>query len=127
MLRKTVVIFFVAFATNYVWEHLHSLLYTSYHSHSITELVLLRASLVDAILILLITLPFLSVKSSNRGAFFIIPVGILVGILIELWALNTGQWQYTQLMPIIPFIQTGLTPTLQLGILGYVAYRIANR
>jgi hypothetical protein len=120
MLRKTVVIFFVAFATNYVWEHLHSLLYTSYHSHSITELVLLRASLVDAILILLITLPFLSVKSSNRGAFFIIPVGILVGILIE-------QWQYNQLMPIIPFIQTGLTPTLQLGILGYVAYRIANR
>ena len=48
--------------------------------------------------------------------------GIVVAVLIELWALQTGRWAYTGAMPLVPFLGAGLTPTIQLGFLGYVIY-----
>jgi hypothetical protein len=56
----------------------------------------------------------------------IIVIGMIVAVLNERYGLSTGRWTYDDLMPIIPIIKTGLTPTLQLGIFGYVAYKISE-
>jgi hypothetical protein len=56
--------------------------------------------------------------------WLIIFIGILIAIFNEWYGLNTGRWLYNDLMPIIPIIKTGLTPTIQLGLLGYFSYKI---
>ncbi len=92
----------------------------------ITELILLRASLVDALMITLIVLPFLYWPRFKKKSWLIIPIGIVVAVGIEWWALRTGRWSYNHWMPIIPLLSVGLTPALQLGILGYLSYRLAS-
>ena len=43
--------------------------------------------------------------------------GFLIAVHIEQRALETGRWSYGQLMPIIPYVQVGLMPVLQMMIL----------
>ena len=102
-MKKLVVIFIIAFLLNWVWENLHSILYLHYQGEAITQLVLLRASFFDA--------------------FFI----TLMAVLLEQWALATNRWAYSDQMPIIPWLEVGLTPAIQLGITAYLAYKMADR
>lgn len=113
-----------AFFSNVLWENLHSYLYDNYKGGKITELILLQASLVDTALIAVLLLPFLYFAFLKRNSWLILVMGILIAIPIEWRALYYGTWAYTAYMPVIPFINTGLTPTVQLGLLGYLSYRI---
>ncbi len=90
----------------------------------ITEFVLIRASLFDALIITVILFLFLSISKLKDKSWLIIIIGIIIAILNEWYGLSTGRWMYNELMPIIPIIKTGLTPTIQLGILGYVVYKL---
>ncbi len=90
----------------------------------ITELVLARASLVDSIIITLVCLPFFYLSFLEKKSWLIVVIGVIIAIGIELYALHTGRWSYNQYMPIIPFLSVGLTPTIQLGLLGYLSYRL---
>ena len=89
----------------------------------ITEFILIRASLFDAILVTIIVLPFIYLFSLKNKSWLIIVIGIVVAILNEWYGLSTGRWTYNSLMPIVPMIKVGLTPTFQLGVLGYITYR----
>src|SRR3990167_3437728 len=101
-MKKIFFIFLLSFSFNLIWENLHFYLYAGYMGGTITEAILLRASVVDAMIIIFI--------------------GIVVAILIELHALRTERWVYNEYMPIIPILFVGLTPTIQLGLLGYLSY-----
>ncbi|MDP4001725.1 MAG: hypothetical protein Q8P69_01620 [bacterium] len=122
-MRKVFLIFLLSFILNVVWENLHSFLYVGYMGDKITEFILLRASVADAVIITLLSVPFMSVSSLKAKSWLIIFIGVLVAIFIELYALNTGRWAYNEYMPIIPILGIGLTPTIQLGLLGYLSYR----
>lgn len=126
-MKKIFLIFVLSFILNFIWENLHSYLYVGYMGGEITEFILLRASVVDATIITLISLPFIFIPRLKRKSWLIILIGILVAIFIELHALETGRWAYNVYMPIIPILSVGLTPTIQLGILGYLSYRIVIR
>jgi hypothetical protein len=115
--------FIFAFVTNAVWENLHSFLYLHYKDGPITETILLRASFWDAVIIILMIAPFIYFDSLKKRTWFIAVIGVVVALIIEWHALGTGRWAYNSLMPIVPFLNTGLTPTIQLGLLGYVAYK----
>jgi len=43
--------FVLSFLLNLIWENLQSFLYLSYQAEKITELILLRATLTDALII----------------------------------------------------------------------------
>lgn len=120
-LKKLIFAFFIAFALNFVWENLHSFLYIHYKGGEITEFILLRASLVDALIIFFLILPFVFLK---KHSWLIILGGVIIAIIIELFALYTNRWNYTDTMPIIPIVNIGLTPTVQLGLLGYLTYNL---
>lgn len=124
-MKRIATIFLSALLLNLLWENLHSFLYISYMGGKITEFILIRASLFDAILITLISLPFIYSKLLKNKSWLIIIVGIIVAILNEWYGLGTGRWVYSELMTIIPLIDTGLTPTIQLGLLGYISYRLS--
>ncbi|MGE5541345.1 MAG: hypothetical protein ACM3TU_03660 [Bacillota bacterium] len=127
MIKRLVAIFLLAFGTNYIWEHLHSVLYAHYKGGPITEFILARATLADAVLITLISMPFLLRERLAKRSWLIIIIGIVVSIGIEEHALTTGRWAYTAVMPVIPLLHTGLTPTIQIGLLGYFCYLLTVR
>lgn len=90
----------------------------------ITEFILIRASLFDALLITIILLPFIFFDKLKNKSWLIIIIGVIIAILNEWYGLGTGRWMYNSFMPILPIINVGLTPVLQLGILGYVSFRL---
>ena len=125
-MKKISLIFVLAFTANLIWENLHSFLYLNYKGGEITEFILIRASLFDALLITVISLFFLHLSFLRNKIWFIFFIGIAVAILNEWYGLSTGRWIYNDIMPIIPIIKTGLSPTLQLGLLGYLSFKIQN-
>ncbi len=126
MPKVATLLFVVSFLLNYAWEHAHAFLYVHYQGAGITESVLLHATFADALFITLIALPFFFISALQKRTWFIVVCGVVLAISIELWALQTGRWAYSELMPIVPLIGTGLTPTIQLGLLGYLSYRIVK-
>lgn len=125
-MKRFIFIFSVAFILNIVWENIHSPLYDSNMGGKITESILLQASILDALIIILVILPFLYLSFFKKRAWLIIVIGIIIGISIEWVALYFKIWMYNQYMPIIPYLEVGLTPTIQLGLLGYLSFRIQN-
>jgi hypothetical protein len=54
-------------------------------------------------------------------------VGALTAIALEHVALATGRWTYNSLMPVIPLLDAGLWPILQMSVLPPVAVWLADR
>jgi len=125
-MKRIISVFFISFILNLIWENLHSVLYADYMGGKITEFILLRAALVDGVIIAIITLPFIFSPLFKKQSWLIILIGFIVSVFIEHYALGTGRWAYNTLMPIIPFLSLGLTPILQLGLLGYASFKIED-
>jgi len=121
-IRKWFFVFILAFGLNLIWENLHSFLYVHYQGGAITGFILARAALVDALVILVLIRIFCSLPWFPRHSWLIIFFGVAISLIIEYWALETNRWAYGETMPIIPLIGTGLTPTIQLGLLAYLVY-----
>jgi len=47
--------------------------------------------------------------------------GFAVAVLIEKFALESGRWSYSVLMPVIPFLGIGLMPVLQMTFIPVLA------
>lgn len=124
IVKKISIIFIAAFILNLVWENLHSFLYGNYKGAEITQLILMKATLGDAVMITVITLPFLFLAFFRKHLWGIVVIGFIVAISIEWYALATDRWVYNTYMPIIPFLSVGLTPTVQLALLGLLSFKI---
>ena len=123
-MKKWILVFILAFGLNSIWENLHSLLYVHYKQGLITEFVLVRAALSDALIILGMVFFLRLVPAFARRPWLSIVVGVIIAVGIEWWALGSARWAYKDIMPVIPFLNTGLTPTIQLGLLGYIVYKL---
>ena len=123
-MKRISLIFFIAFVLNVIWENLHSFLYANYMGGKITEFILFRATLFDAVIITLIVLPFIFFPTLKKQSWLIIFIGFIISIGIEYYALGTHRWAYNALMPVIPLLAVGLTPTIQLGLLGYISFKV---
>lgn len=121
--RRLFSVFLLAFAANFLWENLHAPLYVHYQGGGITEWILLRAALFDAVFITILGFFFIKFQFLRERLWFAVVIGVIFAIGLEWWALESGRWVYTSAMPIIPFIGTGLTPTIQLGLIGYLIFR----
>ncbi|MFZ2149736.1 MAG: hypothetical protein WAV15_01080 [Minisyncoccia bacterium] len=124
--RRIIFIFIAAFVMNVIWENLHSVLYESYKGGEISQFILLRATLSDAVYIVFITLPFILRSKLKKYDWLIVVLGVIISIIIEFYALSTDRWVYKDLMPLIPFLNIGLTPVVQLGLLGYATFKLEN-
>lgn len=123
-MKKLSFIFLVAFVLNLIWENVHSFLYSNYMGGQITEFILIRASLFDALVVITILVPFIYLNKLKNKTWLIVIIGVIVAVFNEWYGLNTGRWEYNSLMPILPIIKVGITPTIQLGLLGYFSYKI---
>ena len=123
MSGRLFIIFFSALLLNLVWEHLHSVLYVSYKGDAITSLILFRAALFDAAVITLFSAPFFYSSLLRKRRFILYSLLFIFAILLEKWALGTGRWVYADAMPIIPLLNVGFTPAIQLCLTGWLAHR----
>lgn len=126
MIKKILFIFIYAFLLNWIWENLHSFLYAHYRGSEITQWILLRATLFDAIFIAALGVLFMSVAYLRDRQWLAALFGSIAAVGIELYALQSARWAYNDSMPIIPLLRVGLTPTLQLGLLSYVIFRMTH-
>ena len=123
MIRQLAYIFIIAFVLNFVWENFHSFLYINYKDGLITEYILFRAALFDAAIITILAYPFLKFTVLKDKLWLLVLIAVAYAIGLEMWAIGIGQWAYKDSMPIIPIIKTGLTPTIQLGLLAYISVK----
>lgn len=86
----------------------------------------LQASLVDAAYIVAAAALAMLVARGRARVFMIVLIcGLAVAAAsIEAWALSTDRWRYDDTMPTIAGL--GLSPLIQLPLLGWLAARIAG-
>lgn len=114
----------MAFLLNWIWENAHSVLYLGYQGGAIRPVILFEAALIDALLISGLVL--VAHRFKLQTSAFVIIGGLLLSFVIEIWALQTGRWQYNELMPIVPFINVGLTPFIQLAVTGFLTQKLCK-
>jgi hypothetical protein len=125
-MKKIFPVFILAFILNLVWENLHSYLYLHYQGGEITQLALLRASLFDALFIALLWIFFVFFLKVKKAEWLALIAGIIAAVFIEIFALKTDRWAYSELMPIVPFLNVGMTPIAQLGLLSFIIFKLIN-
>ncbi len=114
-MRLVVATLLVAFISNYIWEHAHASMYFHPLGEKMTEWMLFRATLGDVFILGVFALLWYSVPVLKRRIWFVVPLGLVVAYAIEEYALYTSRWAYTEAMPVVPYLEVGLSPLLQLA------------
>ena len=111
----------LAFILNFSWEIIQGPLYKGF-TYSISHIVFCGlASLADAIMVILIYFVLaiiykdpLWIKHINlQRTLILILIGGIGAILAEMRHLSLGNWSYASSMPVLPFVNAGLSPVLQ--------------
>jgi hypothetical protein len=124
--KKIFFIFIMAWLLNAAWENLHAGLYVHHQGGAITEMILLRAAVTDAVLIL--AGMYLASQAPRRfQVWCVLAIGLMMGVVIEYWAIYTERWAYAPAMPLVPFLHIGLSPTVQLALTGAASYLFVKR
>lgn len=121
-------IFTFSFLINFVWEVLHSQLYTTCLNAPLKKYIklIVRASVSDAITIT--TLYMISkilfentniLMNTNQLVFFLI-VSLFLAYIWERSSLKKGRWEYSKKMPVM--LKVGITPLLQLAFTGLLTF-----
>lgn len=132
--KQALLIFIVAVALNYLWEVAQAPLYLGFEDWNSVWWHCVVAALGDGILVWLIfVVGWITFKRfewyvhpSGRALAVMLVAGLLIGVGIEWVAINKlGRWAYTVHMPLLPGLDVGLVPTLQMLLLPPVIFRIA--
>ena len=139
-MKTTLFVFIIALALNLIWEHFHFKLYDcsigcTVNTFSFLPLPLLvRASFFDAFFITGIYLFIAAIHRSlawisswqTLDTMLITGIAMTVASVIERNAITTHKWAYAPAMPIVPFLEVGLSPFLQLALLALSTYTVAR-
>jgi len=117
-------IFLWALVLNFVWEVAHSRLYAHFWGGPIGYLILIGAAVLDGLAILAMIYLVRRLFPDKYRLGVLVVGGIGVAVVVERVATALGLWEYRPAMPIVPVLNTGLTPTVQLGLLAGVVFWI---
>lgn len=128
-------VFVIAVALNYVWELAQSPLYLGQGDLAVLLWHCLRAALGDGLLVLLIWLGGILVvgrpdwfrRPGRAGYAWMLCAGLALSVTIEWFAVHVvGRWAYAPRMPIIPWLEVGLVPVLQMLLLPPLVFSLAS-
>ena len=131
--QRVAVVFAVGVILNFMWEMAQAPLYAPMGSLREATWRCFKASLGDGVLILAVVaagvLVFRSgawfLRMSKVRLAFASGVGLVLGVLVELWGLNAGRWTYGPLMPRVPGTSLGLVPLAQMAVLVPLTFWLA--
>lgn len=120
---------------NFVWENLQAPLYQGYSNFWQHLPICSVASFGDVLIILVLYFVLATVnrdmfwiaKMSRVDIVLVITLGALIAVGVEKWALGTARWEYVSTMPLIPYVNVGLLPILQMIILPWTTYRLVRK
>ena len=132
--RSQIYILAIGFLVNLVWENAQAFLYVGYRGFIEHFWTCFVASVIDALVILLVYLILALIYKDlywpRRNTYVRYMVVALAGgtlaLGFELWALTVGEWNYTGLMPVLPGLEVGLSPLIQLILLPILTYHIGT-
>jgi hypothetical protein len=123
--RFVFIILLFAFILNYLWEIIQGPLYTGFTYGLFNIAFCGLASVADAIMVLLIYFaltiiyknPFWIKHINLQRTLILMMIGGIGAILSEMRHLSLGNWSYAPTMPVLPFVNAGLSPVLQFMLL----------
>ncbi len=130
------VLFLIAVAINYVWEVSQAFLYQEMVSLGVIWWHCFVAALGDGLILWLIHLCgwivfqdfhwFAPIRLRCLG--FMAATGLAIATAIEWIAVHQlNRWSYTDQMPMIPWLDIGLVPVLQMVLIPPTIFWLANR
>ncbi len=126
LIHIIVPVYFYSILTNYIWEMFQMPLFEGLSIKELRSwLTCLAATFGDANIILFIWFCGLLIykdiwwicKITVPRVLLVVSMGFLITWVFELYAISSGRWAYSSAMPVIPFINIGLSPVLQMTIL----------
>jgi len=125
----------LGFGLNWIWEVAQGPLYKSfvYDLEHISFCGL--ASIADMFMVILLWFAFALIYKdifwighiSGSRVFWLILAGGLGAILAEMRHTAAGNWSYAQDMPIIPWVEVGLSPVLQFSFLPFIIFYLTKK
>lgn len=133
-MKKTQLVFYVfttGFLLNLVWENAQSSPYDGYTNFWKHFLICFWASLVDAVVVLLLygllvgwDKDFYWAQSINlKSVAVLVLLGGATAIGFEQWVFSNGVWDYTNRIPVV-LLGTCLMPLLQMMLLPPLSYYV---
>ena len=132
--RFTFITLLLAFILNFAWEIIQGPLYTGF-TYNLSHIAFCGlASVADAIMVVLIYFVLaiiykdpLWIKHINlQRSLILILIGGIGAILAEMRHLSLGNWSYAPTMPVLPFVNAGLSPVLQFMLLPGLIFYISS-
>ncbi|MCJ7468341.1 MAG: hypothetical protein MUO53_16810 [Maribacter sp.] len=125
----------VAFFLNIFWELAQGPLYKGFEYEWKHILFCGLASLADMLMVLILFFAFGFVYKNvfwikNMGAnkvLLLAFVGFLGAILAEVWHTMRGDWAYADAMPLMPFVDLGVSPILQFTVLPWLIFMLGKK
>lgn len=125
LFRTCAILVVVAFVLHLAWEFSHYRLYTGYGAWSGNIPVYFLATLGDVLytlgafaLVSAIKKTYDWMKAATaQGYFLLVAIGFLVALFVEYKAMVFMKWEYLPEMPIIPILNVGLSPVVQMSLL----------
>ncbi|SMP76382.1 hypothetical protein [Noviherbaspirillum suwonense] len=133
-IKQVLLLFIIAVALNYLWEVAQAPLYAGLEDWNSVWRHCFVAALGDGILVWLIfVVGWLTfrrfdwyVQPNGQALAVMLAAGLSIGIGIEWMAVNMlGRWAYTVDMPLLPGLDVGLVPVVQMLLLPPLIFRIA--
>lgn len=125
----------LTFVFNLIWEVAQGPLYKGYEHDwqhiSICALASVADMLMVLILLFLFGLIYNNVFWTKNFTTFRVVILMLAGgvgaIIAEVWHTSRGDWAYAERMPLIPWVEVGVSPALQFTILPLLIFIIISR
>ncbi len=124
-----------AFGLNYLWEMLQMPFFAGMSFLDWQAWIFcLVATLGDVVMIMVILLVGRwvfgcwewAVKLNGKKVLYLVIAGASLAVIAEIVGLMLGYWQYSSLMPAIPWLGIGLVPFMQMLILPIASYKVAH-
>lgn len=114
-----------AFVLHLAWENAHLGLYESFEGISGPIPVLLYATMGDVAYTLAAVLllswmrrEYVWLREPSRHDYTVLAgMGVLIALFVEYKALALARWTYTAEMPIVPLLDVGFSPLVQMALL----------
>jgi hypothetical protein len=134
--RSLLTLFGIAAGINFVWEMAQMPLYQDMPFDELFSWWLcFRASIGDGVIVLAIWA--IGAALYRRFAWFrplrigsitvLLLSGAAIAVGIEVHAISTGRWAYSALMPMMPVVDIGLSPVVQLLLLPFISMKLAMK
>lgn len=119
-----------AFLLHIVWENAQAPLYAGYQSFAVHFPTCFVGTVGDVVITLLVLGLVLLLKKAapqtTADFLALAAIGFVAAVAVEQHALLLGKWNYAPVMPIIPRLNVGLTPIIQMTLLLPLSFYVAG-